>query len=96
MLNLRHCGMENVSCTVYFENELSLHVLLQIEDMLLDLLCHILSCFPERSEEMVGICVACMSRVGLKRAFSGIHTKLSAGQQAFFLCLISHEPLLLG
>lgn len=33
---------------------------------------------------------------GAERAFRGIHTKLSAGQQAFFLCLISHEPLLLG
>lgn len=33
---------------------------------------------------------------GTKQAFSGSLTKLSAGQQAFFLHPLSHEPLLLG
>lgn len=33
---------------------------------------------------------------GTKQAFSGSHTKLSAGQRAFFLHPVSHEPLLLG
>lgn len=35
-------------------------------------------------------------KAGTKQAFSGRHTKLSAGQRAFFLHPLSHEPLLLG
>lgn len=37
--------------------------------MLLDPAAHILSCFSERSEEMLGVCVGCMSRVGLNGPF---------------------------
>lgn len=79
------------------ETQLSMHVRPKTMSVLLHRMLH-LHCAEIFRKVRVDGRYLCRMHVksGTQQAFSGSHTKLSAGQQAFFLRPLSHEPLLLG
>lgn len=107
ILNVRLCGMKNISCTLC-------DPLFALNEMMQSYI--ITACTVTNNECAIRSHVAiycagffffskkvrgdgrylCRMHVksGTKQAFSGSHTKLCAGQRAFFLHPLSHEPLL--